>query len=56
MHHWQGQRRKQYKRVSFAYGVKKAWLDYLDEGHTMKECIAKFCGLLSRQVHRAKKS
>ncbi|KAE8993424.1 hypothetical protein PR002_g20244 [Phytophthora rubi] len=49
-----GKRRKQYKRVSFAYGAKKAWLDYLGEGHTMKESIAKFCGLLSRQVHGAK--
>ncbi|KAE8964654.1 hypothetical protein PR001_g28987 [Phytophthora rubi] len=35
-----GKRRKQYKHVSVAYGDKKAWLDYLDEGHTVKECIA----------------
>eukprot|EP00644_Phytophthora_capsici_P014092 jgi/Phyca11/71149/gw1.3.453.1 len=49
-----GKRRKQYKRVAVAYGDKKAVLEYLDEGHTVKECITHFHGELQRNEYRAK--
>ncbi|POM60445.1 hypothetical protein PHPALM_30701, partial [Phytophthora palmivora] len=49
-----GRQRKQYKRVAVAYSDKKDWLDYLDKGHTVKQCITHFCGELSLKEHRAK--
>ncbi|KAF4133821.1 hypothetical protein GN958_ATG17158 [Phytophthora infestans] len=49
-----GKRWKQIKRVAVAYGDKKAVLEYLDEGHTVKECITHFHGELQRKEYRAK--
>ncbi|EGZ25562.1 hypothetical protein PHYSODRAFT_409199, partial [Phytophthora sojae] len=51
---WQGKQRKQYKRHAVAYSDKKAWLEYLDKGFSVKQCIVHFCGELPRKEYRAK--